>query len=139
MIAAVFIGCSQKPAFGSSSADTNGNLVRDDVELKIMKAYYKEKYNMLKADGFSVKDFEFKYFGTYNGAVAVIIWHKKLIYPLGSWNEEIVGQFKFTYYKDNPIRVWHNGRLYRLNEIYSVGVLSDDDVEKIYNRLNGIA
>ncbi len=135
MIAAAFMGCTQKPTFGSSSADTNGNLLRDDVELKIMKAYYKEN-NMLNEDyEFSVKDFEIQYFGTYNGADAVIIWHKKLVYSLESWNKEIVGEFSFTYYKDNPIRVWHSGRLYRLNEVYSSKILSDTDIENIYNKL----
>ena len=78
MIAAAFTGCTE-PAFGSSSADTNGNGLRDDVELEIIEYYYKEN----KIQGkLAVKDFQLQYYGTYNGAVAFRIWHNGAFYTL---------------------------------------------------------
>ena len=47
MVAAAFIGCSDKPekisSFGLTSEDTNGNFLRDDVELEILKYRFGKK------------------------------------------------------------------------------------------------
>lgn len=126
MIAAAFTGCTE-PAFGSSSADTNGNGLRDDVELEIIEYYYKEN----KIQGkLAVKDFQLQYYGTYNGAVAFRIWHKGT--PYTAWTyKETVGEVEFTYGRNNKIKIWHNGAFYTLQEMYDQGVLTNDNLTAI--------
>ncbi len=131
MIAATFIGCAQKTSFGSTSADTNGNGLRDDVELEIMKAYMEYK-KILSNVEFDPSDFIIENFGTYGESVAVIIWHKKLTHTTVQ-SDETVGQFNFIYSSDNPIIVWYDDSFHRLSELYLSGVLSDTDIEAIFN------
>lgn len=127
MIAAAFMGCTQKPSFGASSADTNENGLRDDVEVKILKGYHKK--NELTAE-FDEKDFQLQYYGTYNGAVAYRIWHKATPYTVWTY-KDTVGGVEFTYERNNKIQVWYNGAIYTLQEMYDQDVLTTDDLVKI--------
>ena len=134
MIAAAFVGCSDKPdsgAFGSTSADTNGNGLRDDVELEIMESHYSDGC-LLKNKEFSPSNYDVKYFGTYKGALAVRITCKGVDY-LSSGNKEVVGNITFSYGSGSSIDLWVKGRFYSLTEAHFNGILTDEDVEAIYS------
>ena len=128
MIAAAFVGCT-KPAFGSSSKDTNGNGLRDDVELEIMKAYHSSPRE------FDPANFRVEYFGTYNGAIAVTIEELNLMYldSNSSWKKEIVGDALITYSRGTIIKIWINGTLKSFSWAYNRGILTDADVKAIYS------
>ncbi len=130
MIAASFMGCTGS-AFGSSSADTNGNGLRDDVELEIMEASHNAD-SLLKNKEFSPSNFTVEYFGTYNGAVAVRITCKGLLY-LTAFYTEMVGEVEFTYGNSNKITIWANGEFCSLSKAYRDGILTDADVEAIHS------
>ncbi len=129
MIAAAFMGCAEK--FGSSSKDTNGNGLRDDVELEIMEVYHNAS-NLLKDEKFKPSNFTIEYFGTYNGAVAVRITCKSILYP-DVVTEEMVGEIQFTYGNSNKIKIWANGKFRSLSNAYGDGILTDADVEAIHS------
>jgi len=129
MIAAAFMGCAEK--FGSSSKDTNGNGLRDDVELEIMEAYHNAS-NLLKDEKFNPSNFIIEYFGTYDGAVAVRIICKGIRYP-DVVTEEMVGEIQFTYGNSNKIKMWINGEFRSLPKAYGEGILTDADIEAIHS------
>ncbi len=124
MIAAAFIGCSQKPAFGATSADTNGNGLRDDVELEILKYYFDKKT-------INPNDYVVEYFGTYNEATVLIMYGRGGI-GLGEIEHETVAGFRFGIVDGKKIWVWYGNELYELKEAYESGILTDEDIEAIH-------
>ena len=128
MIAAAFIGCDSG-AFGSSSKDTNGNGLRDDVELEIMKAYHNSSRE------FDPADYSVEYFGTYNGAIAVAIEQLNVMYldSNSRSQKELVGGGLIIYSRGTVIKIWINGKLNSFSGAYNSGVLTDADVEAIYS------
>jgi len=125
MIAAAFIGCTQKPAFGSSSADTNGNGLRDDVELEILKHRFGEN-----ADP---NDYIVECYGSYNGAIVLTMRIKNATYP-GIADYETVSGFEFCIIDGIKISVWYNDRLYELKDAFDSGILTVEDVENIHSK-----
>ena len=121
MIAAAFMGCTG-PAFGSSSADTNENGLRDDVELEILEYGFGKNVNP--------DDYIIEYYGTYNDATVVKITEKKAISPGDGMYSETVAGFEFP--DGKRLRVWYIDKLYKLQEAYESGILTVDDIESIY-------
>ncbi len=129
MIAATFIGCAQKTSFGSTSADTNGNGLRDDVELKIMKAHYQQN-KIYKHEDFDSSKYKVKYYGEYNGAVTVMIRHVDVNYATG-YETQNIGSITFTFPYSGRIMAYYTDKLFELKELYELGVLKNDDLEDI--------
>ncbi len=127
MIAAAFMGCTG-PAFGSSSKDTNGNGLRDDVELEIMQAKYRTMENI------DPQKSTVTYYGTYNGAVVVNIRHSELVYATAISEEKVAGVTFIYSDSGDSITVWYEGEFHRLLEAYELGILTDKDIAKIYEK-----
>ena len=128
MIAAVFMGCTG-PAFGSSSADTNGNGLRDDVELKILKAHQKKRGE----EKLRLNKHEVKYFGKYNGTYVI---------GLSCGNSVSTGERPFEDFDSIPnemlfssdmagIIAWYKGELRSILSLLEEGVFSEDDINEI--------
>ncbi len=138
MIAAMFIGCAKKTGFGSTSADTNGNGLRDDVELKILKAHHKkngrDKYEKLRLDLH-----EIYYYGKYNGAYVVDLWCAYLIHVDSSTETttEVTDENLFTI-DWFGIVAWYKGELRSLLSLSEAGVLSQDDLNEIRSKYIGL-
>ncbi len=128
MIAAAFMGCTG-PAFGSSSADTNGNGLRDDVELEILKFVSNKK--KVDPDNYIIMCY-----GTYNDSIVLKVWEKKGHY-VGAADSENVAGFEFWISNGRRLQVWHIDKLYYLQEAYESGILTVDDIETIYNIHSG--
>jgi uncharacterized protein YxjI len=131
MIAAALIGCSDKPeklpsdGFGLTSEDTNGNWLRDDVELKILKYKYGNEVDPKKC--------AVKYFGTYNNMLVLNVRMLGTMLP-DSLEHEIIAGNKFSYGIGREYRVWVDEKLYYLKDAYELGILTDDDVKYIHQR-----
>lgn len=124
MIAAAFMGCAEK--FGSSSADTNGNGLRDDVELKIMKSIYG------KREDFDPKDIRVTYYGTYKDIVLFDPDHISTV-GLTKPRSEFVAGIEFYYSNTSEgILAWYNKKHYKLIDLYELGVLNEDDIKEIH-------
>ncbi len=123
MIAAAFVGCAQKPGFGSSSADTNGNGLRDDVELEILEYVSDEKVNP--------DDWIIRYYGTYHGAVALSIINKNSI-TTGVVTDVTIAGYVFSFGNRGRIIVWHTDETYSLKEAYDMGILTVEDIGTIH-------
>ena len=126
MIAAAFMGCTQKPSFGASSADTNENGLRDDVELKIMKSIYG------KREDFDPKDIRVTYYGSYKDIVLFDANHIGSIGLTKPYTEIVAGiEFYFSS-TSKAILAWYNKKHYKLIDLYELGVLNDDDIKEIH-------
>jgi hypothetical protein len=130
MIAAAFIGCSDKPVklpsdgFGLTSEDTNGNWLRDDVELEIMKCSVGKKVNPEKT--------RIRYFGTFDNAVIVSITILDNSISTGEIQYVTIAGFEFSFVE--PYWVWTENRLYRLEEAYELGIFTENDIKHIHQR-----
>ena len=138
VMTATFIGCAEKTSFGSTSADTNGNGLRDDVELKILKAHHKkngmDKYEKLRLDIHDIV-----YFGKYNGAYIVGLScgysshpdtnDKSAINSEGLTNEKLFSSDWIG------IIAWYRGELKSLLSLQESGVLGDDDLNEIRGKV----
>ena len=130
MIAAAFVGCTDKPdneklpsdGFGLTSEDTNGNWLRDDVELEIMKCSVGKKVNPEKT--------RIRYFGTYDDAVIVSITILDNSISTGEIRYVTIAGFEFSFTK--PYWVWTENQLYRLEEAYELGIFTDSDIKYIH-------
>ncbi len=136
MIAAAFVGCAQKPGFGSSSADTNGNGLRDDVELKIMKDHY-NKWDAYDYDKFVLEDHWINYYGSFNGVHVYnlncryrqMILHSKRKDAENN-HDELTNEELFS---DGVIGIlaWYKNEIRSVLSLLDEGVLSEDDVNEI--------
>ncbi len=134
MIAAVFMGCSEK--FGSSSKDTNGNGLRDDVELKIMKEHY-SKWDAEDYDKFVLEDHWINYYGNFNG---VYVYNLNCRYRQMSPDsnskdteknyDDLTNEELFS---DGVIGIlaWYKNEIRSVLSLIDEGVLSEGDVSKI--------
>ncbi len=129
MIAAAFMGCSEK--FGSSSKDTNGNGLRDDIELKILKAHHKKNgEEKLRLDKHEVG-----YYGKFNGAYIVYLKCPYRVRPLS--NSGSVDDFdsvpnKNLFSSDAFGTIaWYKGETRSVLSLLDEGVLSEDDINEI--------
>lgn len=127
MIAAAFMGCAEK--FGSSSKDTNGNGLRDDVELKILKAHQKKRGE----EKLRLNKHEVKYFGKYNGTYVI---------GLSCGNSVSTGERPFEDFDSIPnemlfssdtagIIAWYKGELRSILSLLDEGVFSEGDINEI--------
>lgn len=136
MIAATFMGCAQKTGFGSTSADTNGNGLRDDVELKILKAHHKkngmDKYEKLRLDIHDIV-----YYGKYNGAYIVTL-SCGYAQSLGDSNLKPPAELtnEMLFYNDNFGTIaWYKGKIKSVMSLYESGVLRNDDLDIIRGKI----
>lgn len=133
MIATMFIGCAQKTGFGSTSADTNGNGLRDDVELKILKAHHKKNgKKKVRRD-----NHEIRYYGKYNGAYIVGLSCGNSIStgerPLEDF-DSIPNSMLFSSDMIGTI-AWYKGKLRSLLSLFDSGVLSEENINEIRAKL----
>jgi len=70
----------------------------------------------------------YKHFGTYGDSVA-IYFHTAGAYETPV-EEEIAG-YTFSYPDSRVIRIWNNGRFYKMPEAYELGFITEDDVKVI--------
>ena len=77
----------------------------------------------------SIDGVELDYYGTYNDCVAVKIYGYEM-HLTEPWEDTVAG-VTFMYGSSNEIKVWHNGRLYRLQAAYDNGMLTKDDLRNI--------
>ena len=131
MIAAAFVGCAEK--FGSSSKDTNGNGLRDDVELKILKSHHtKNGEKKLRLD-----IHEMRYYGKYNGAYIVGLSCGYSIStgerPLEDF-DSIPNKMLFSSDMIGTI-AWYKGELRSLLSLLESDILSEDDINEIRAKL----
>ncbi|MBQ7779732.1 MAG: hypothetical protein IJ404_04480 [Clostridia bacterium] len=132
MIAAAFIGCDSG-AFSSSSKDTNGNGLRDDVELNILKAHHKKN----RDEEFRPDIHEIYYFGRYNGAYIVKIIcgyaqspDSKPTVDIDSMSDEKL----FSSDKRGNV-AWYNGEMRSILSLLEDGILNEDDINEIREKL----
>ncbi len=131
MIAAIFMGCADKPeklpsdGFGLTSEDTNGNWLRDDVELKILKYRFGKMVDP--------KKYAVQYFGTYND-VLVLKAYGTGGTTLGIVVFETIAGFEFSLGEGIKYSVWVDDKLYYLKDAYELGILTADDIKYIHQR-----
>lgn len=73
------------------------------------------------------------YYGTYGGSVAMMIGTKGSMYLTVITCETVAG-FRFEYGSSQTISVYKDRKFYSLAGAYERGILSQDDVERIYYR-----
>lgn len=140
MIAAAFVGCADKPdsnkpdseklpsdGFGLTSEDTNGNWLRDDVELKILKYKYGKKVDPQKCS--------LRYFGSYNDMPIISVYYiiEGGFFP-GVVEYETIADLKFAVPNGRQYCVWVNDELHYLKDAYELGILTADDIKNIHQR-----
>ncbi len=47
--------------------------------------------------------------------------------------EEKIGNVNFVYFTENPLKIYYNDEIVTVKQLYADGVLTDEDVEDIYN------
>jgi hypothetical protein len=119
---AVFSGCEQGGSIGGLgtheglSAATEWRIIRDYIR------DYRNKYGT--PDPVRIT----KYYGTYNGCVAVMITSGPAIQA--SW-DIIIADTLFGYADGWEITAWKAGRFYELSEAYERGLLTREDIRSI--------
>ncbi|MCL2763168.1 MAG: hypothetical protein FWD36_08205 [Treponema sp.] len=114
-----------------------------ETERRIIQEYYDllNNHNLsnnssnpyFNPDYYVIDDFYIMYYyGTYNGAVAVMMGHKQAMYGMIITRVTVAG-ITFTYGDTNSISVWKEGLFYTLQSAYDFGLLTRDDLESISN------
>lgn len=88
----------------------------------------------LKGD---IEEYEvrYKHFGTYGDSVA-IYFHTAGAYETPV-EEEIAG-CKFSYPDSRVIRIWNNGKFYKMQEAFEKELISEADVEDIHSKMDSL-
>ena len=99
---------------------------------QIAKDYYYRALEIHEGDSSKVSTYYIeRYFGTYNGAVPVVITVVDGEYPEVEHTETVAG-YTFEHYCLNPIKVWKDGDFYSLQEAYDLGILTVEHVAQMY-------
>ena len=77
----------------------------------------------------------YKYFGTYGGSAA-IYFHTAGAYETPA-EEEIAG-YTFSYPDSRVIRIWNNGKFYKMQEALEKELISEADVEDIHSKMDSL-
>ncbi len=133
MIAAIFMGCADKPeklpsdGFGLTSEDTNGNWLRDDVELEILKYRFSAKLNLEKHG--------LQYYGKYNDMMVLKLYVNpdKGESVIENFKSVTIAGFEFSF-TGHIYSVWVDNKLFDLDDAYELGVLTADDIKYIHQR-----
>jgi hypothetical protein len=133
----VICGCKEE---GSGGNDVNAHALGTfpgldaKTEKRILqeffKTYVKPEDTEAKA---TVNDIRITgYFGTYNGVV-IVRFGGYFGYADVITVESVAG-INFTYPNPKPNLAWKDGILYRLQEAYDLGLLTDEDVKNIHEK-----
>lgn len=88
--------------------------------------YYKNKYNYDTT--FRIQ----KYYGTYDGVTAFVIWGDGIIGDAASYTETIAG-YTFTYGGSTRIEIMKNGEFFDMKDAYDKGIITEEYVAAVYN------
>lgn len=97
-----------------------------ETELEIIKSYFGDNYKGQESVDCNVVKF---YYGAYSGCVVVRMFIDGWVWA-GTWST-VIEETEFIYPGDRVIKVLKDGSLYRLNQAYANGYLTQDDLEFI--------
>ena len=72
----------------------------------------------------------YRFYGTYNGAIAAML-HSDIFGYGNVWWEETIAEITVGYSNANFIVVWYDGAFLQLQSAYDEGVLTKEDIETI--------
>lgn len=102
----------------------------EDTEKQIKQTYYDLFLKKELSEEATPDDVMLRYYGTYGGAVAVMLTDRFSSYTMAEWSETI--QNITIYYSDGRyITVWKDGVFYRLQEAYDRGILTVENIAQI--------
>lgn len=114
----MFVGC------GGSGVGELGA----EVASQIKQDYYDKGLGNL-----GVNEIGLEYYGTYNGAVAVMVFGSNAVGD-AVWECTVDG-IKFSYRNYVPLIVWKDGEFYTLQEAYGNDFLTKDNLKSIQKHL----
>ena len=104
-------------------------LLSEKVEKQVKQAYLDLFLKPEIAEA-TPDDVMLRYYGTYGGAVAVMLTDRFSSYTMAEWSE--TNQNITIYYSDGRyITVWKDGAFYRLQEAYDNSILTAENIAQI--------
>ena len=101
--------------------------VTEELKNEIIDDYL--SWSGLKGD-LSVEEIECTFLGKYGDSVAVY-FQSAGAYDVAT--EETVAGYKFTYPDSRVIRIWHDGKFYKISEAYDQRVIKKCHIKSLYN------
>ena len=101
------------------------NYLSEQLKTEIIEDYL--VFSGIQSDK-TVDEIEYEYFGTYGDSVA-IYFHTSGAYETPT--KEKVAGVVFNYPDSRVIRIWNNGKFYKMPEAYEMGIISFFDVLSI--------
>ena len=138
VFALVVTGCAQDAASPAETGNgeymprpKNPEVLSPETEEKIKQTYVKEIINGeidMSFDSIYID----KYYGTYDGCVAVMMHDT---YKCSSFNDMIwevyVADVLITYMSGNRIKIWKKNQFYDMQTAYDKGLLTREDIQSI--------
>jgi len=133
-VSLIMTACMNKATEGSQS--TNENAESDPLSEKLKKQivedfaayWYGDDYGSKVHGVFQIE----RYYGSYDGAVAVMLRGSKLEYTPAFYSETVAGSIIRCNY-GNSVMIWKDGSFFTMQEAYDQGILTVDQVEEIAN------
>ena len=98
------------------------NDFNEELKIEIIEDYL--IWSGIQSDK-TIEEIEYEYFGTYGDSVA-IYFHTAGAYETPT--KEKVAGLTFSYPDSRVIRIWNNGKFYKMSEAYDMGLISFGDV-----------
>ncbi len=133
-VSLIMTACMNKATEGSQSTNENGE--SDPLSEKLKKQivedfatyWYGDNYVPMEHGIFRIE----RYYGSYDGAVAVMLRGSKMEYTSSDYTETVAGSIIRCNY-GNSVRVWKEGSFYTMQEAYDQGILTAEQVAEIAN------
>ena len=106
--------------------------VSDALKLEIIEDYL--SWSGLKGD-FTVEDVKCTFLGKYGNSVAVY-FNSAGAYDVAT--EETVAGYTFTYPDSRVIRIWNNGKFYKISDAYEQKLIKKRHIKSLYNESSSI-
>lgn len=119
---------TEPPANENSESDTLSEELKKQIVEDYVAYAYGDEYDPKVNGIFQIE----RYYGSYDGAVAVTLTGSQSAYFQAMYTDIVAGiEIIYSYY--NFIKVWKNGCFYTMQEAYDQGILTVDQVEEIAN------
>ena len=131
LLCSLFTGCE---LFGYINTDTGDRTMEfpDELKAEVLDDYL--IFSGIQSDKKS-EEIEYEFCGSYGDSVA-IYFHTSGAYETPI-DEEIAG-YRFTYPDSRVIKIWNDGKFYKMSEALELGLINEDNVETIHTSFENI-
>lgn len=133
-VSLIMTACMNKATEGSQSTNENAesDTLSEELKKQIVEDFvayeFGDNYVPMEHGIFRIE----RYYGSYDGAVAVMLRGSKLEYTSAFYSETVAGSIIRCNY-GNSVMIWKDGSFFTMQEAYDQGILTAEQVAEIAN------